>query len=215
MPPKISGIVSAKKILKRKLVRKAARKYTHVWDQVIKEAMGVIPKTNKIPPNFKGNQNEKFRRALLYKNRLVNYALKHPKSYPYLYRGIRSWEANQYKKSNTLNKNTLTSFSKSKKVAKNFADPYKNTNKKLILILRSNKPIPSINFTNGEFQSEYAPGGKFANMNEREVLLPPGKFTIGKAIYNKNEDVIKAFVKFRARNYVPKPKPIPSFSFKI
>lgn len=208
----IYGIVKAKKLLKRKLARTAARKYTHVWDQVIKEAMGVIPKTNKLPPNFKGTQNEKFKRALLYKNRIINYALKHPKIYrTSLYRGIRGWEANQYKKSNTLNKNTLTSFTKRKSVAKNFANHFKNTNKKLILVLTSTKPIPSINFTTGKFQSEYAPGGKFEIINEREVLLPPGKFTIKKALYNKNEDVIKAFVKFNARNYFPPPKPSRAF----
>jgi hypothetical protein len=200
------------------MAKRAARKYTHVWDQVIKEAMGVVPKTNQIPPNFKGTQNEKFRRALLYKNRLVNYALKHPMSYyrP-LYRGIRGWELNKYLKGEILNKNTLTSFSKRKNVAKSFAVKTKNTNKKVILVLkpnRSSKPIPSINFTTGKFQSEYAPGGsKFynGNLNEREVLLPPGRFTVKNA--RRNKGVIEVFVSFNARNYVPpKPKP-PKFNF--
>jgi hypothetical protein len=201
------------------MAKRAARKYTHVWDQVIKEAMGVIPKTNQIPPNFKGTQNEKFIRALLYKNRLVNYALKHPISYSRpLYRGIRGWELNKYLKGEILNKNTLTSFSKRKSVAKSFADKIKNTNKKVILVLkpnRSSKPIPSINFTTGKFQSEYAPGGsKFTHgdLNEREVLLPPGRFTVKNA--RRNKGVIEVFVSFNARNYVPpKPKPKPKFNF--
>jgi hypothetical protein len=174
----------------------------------------MIPKTNQIPPNFKGTQNEKFRRALLYKNRLVNYALKHPISYSRpLYRGIRGWELNKYLKGEILNKNTLSSFSKRKNVAKSFAVKTKNT-KKVILVLKPNKRIPSINFTTGKFQSEYAPGGsKFTSgdVNEREVLLPPGRFTFKNARRTKN--VIEVFVSFNARNYVPpKPKPL-KFNF--
>ncbi len=207
MPPKISSIIAAKKILKRKLVRRAARKYTHVWDKIMREAMGIAPKTNKVPPNFVGNQNEKFRRALLYKNRIVNYALKHPKTHPILYRGIEGWELNQFRKSSTVNKNTLTSFSKRKNVAKNFAANPKFKHARIILVLKSNKPIPSVNFTNGTFQSEYAPGGKFYKRDEQEVLLPPGKFTVRKVVINKTNNTIgKVYVKFNARNYVP-PKP--------
>jgi hypothetical protein len=208
-------ILAAKRVVRRSMAKRAARKYTHVWDQVIKEAMGVVPKTNKIPPNFKGNQNEKFRRALLYKNRLVNYALKHPRSYySPLYRGIRGWELNKYLKGEIINKNTLSSFSKRKNVAKSFAVKTKNTNKKVILVLKPNKRIPSINFTTGKFQSEHAPGGsKFTNgdLNEREVLLPPGRFTVKNA--RRNKGVIEVFVSFNARNYVPpKPKPL-KFNF--
>ena len=43
----------------------------------------------------------------------------------------------------------------------------------------TNNKLPSLNFTSGNFQSEFSPGGKkYTGRNEQEVLLPPGKFTV-------------------------------------
>lgn len=168
----ISGIVAAKKLLRKRLVRSAARKYTHVWNNTIKELQGTRSKTNKLPPGFIGNQNQKYKRAQLYKNRIINYAIRNPKKYKgYLFRGISGVEKYMFGTKPNVNKNTLSSFSKNIKVAKKFGST-------ILRLKPGRKPLASINFTNGNFQSEWNKGGNKwePGTNEREVLLPPGKF---------------------------------------
>jgi hypothetical protein len=129
------------------------------------------------PPGFLGKtHNNKYDRAIIYKARIVNHALRHPKRYSApLYRGIRNWEHRKFMNHNVVHKQTLSSFSKSFTVAKNFAGGKGGS----IISLHSNKPIPSINFTSGNFQSEFGPGGKkYTGKNEYEVLLPPGTFEL-------------------------------------
>jgi hypothetical protein len=190
MPSSIFQIVLAKKKLRDVLARRATRKYTHIWNRVIKEAEGHAPKSRKYPPSFLGTLNQKFNRGAVFKNRILNFAYRHPRIYQegYLYRGIKKPESNVFKKTKrNVRRPTLTSFTKSAKIAKNvFA---KNNG----IVLRwnvRNRLIPSINFTTGRFQSEYMPGGYMYNgNNEQEVLLPPGKFHIkskSKNFYNVN-----------------------------
>ncbi len=186
----IFQIVLAKQKLRNVLARRAARKYTHIWNRVIKEVEGHAPKSRKYPPSFLGTLNQKFNRALVFKNRILNFAYRHPRKYPegYLYRGIKVPESNVFKKAKTnIRRPVLTSFTKNAKIARNvFA---KNNG----IVLRwnvRNKLVPSINFTTGRFQSEYMPGGYMYNgNNEQEVLLPPGTFHIkrkAKNFYNVN-----------------------------
>ena len=180
---KITGAVAMKRAIARRMGRIAARKYTWVWNRVIKEAQGLHPKSNKIPPNFKGSQNEKFKLALLYRNRMIKYARMHPRKYTeYLYRGmpgVREREQFSEKVPNIIKIDVMRSFTKDLKVAYDFSmgqARYPAT----ILRLKTDTPIPSINFTNGKVQSEFAPGGqKAAEMyDEKEVLLPPGTYTV-------------------------------------
>lgn len=64
MPSKITGILAAKRLLKKRLARRAARKYTWIWDEIIQESKGIKPKRSNLPPNFVGtNQNQKYNRA--------------------------------------------------------------------------------------------------------------------------------------------------------
>jgi hypothetical protein len=189
MPPKIEHIVALKKAVATRMAKKAARKYTWVWNRVIKEAQGLHPKGNKLPPGFKGTQNQKFQQAILYRNRIINHALKNPKKYGgYLYRGMPGQrEINEFHDHTTVTKPVLASFTKSLDVAYDFAMS-KDQHIAHILRLRTGRRIPSINFTSGKFQSEFAPGGmKYAGNDEKEVLLPPGvykKTGVSKGTYN-------------------------------
>ena len=163
----IKNIVSARKVLKSALVTTAARRYTHVWNKVIKEAQGIAPKTPFVPPGYIGKN--KYTQALLYKNRIVNYAMKHPKIYSgSLYRGIKGWEYDQFVKMRRpyIHKLNLSSFSKVYEVARDFAATG-GPGRCAVLVLRKQTPIPSLNYTTNRFSSVY---------NEQEVLLPPGYF---------------------------------------
>lgn len=118
-----------------------------------------------------------------------------------LYRGIKGWELDQFmglhggQGKNKVTKNTLSSFSKSLNVASGFGGGY-------VLVLDQNgEKIPAVNFTSGNFQSEWAKGGKKytnANDDEREVLLPPGTFTVQDIFYDYWKNIWRIVVKFEA-----------------
>jgi hypothetical protein len=172
----LKQILSAKRVVRKAMAKRAARKYTWVWDQVIREANGNYTKSTKLPPGFTGTNKQKFERALLYKNRIINQAIRNPQNYiNSIYRGVYGAEANKFRRNKELHKKQLSSFTKNYYVAKRIAG-YDG----LILMMNStNNKLPSINFTSGNFQSEYAPGGKkYKGRNEKEVLLPPGTFTV-------------------------------------
>jgi hypothetical protein len=175
----LKQILAAKRVVRKAMAKRAARKYTYAWDKVMKEANGTYPKSKKIPPGFTGTNKQKFERALLYKNRIINHAIRNPKNYNNrIYRGVYGVEANQFRRNKEIHKKQLSSFSKNYYVAKRFAG-----RDGLVLMMNTkNKKLPSLNFTSGNFQSEFAPGGKYNERNEQEVLLPPGKFTV-KATY--------------------------------
>lgn len=175
----IKQVLAAKRVVKAAAAKRAARKYTWVWDKIIKEAQGVDQKSTHLPPGFKGTQDEKFQRALLYKNRIINWAQRNPVKYSRaLYRGTSGWEKNRLLADGVVDKNTLSSFTKVKDVAKRFA----SSGGMVLKLNIGKKSIPGIDFTSGKFQSEFGPGGvKFVQgRDEREVLLPPGRFTLGK-----------------------------------
>lgn len=195
---KISQIVTLKKLLSDRMARLAARKHTHVWNRVIKEAEGYHPKTNKIPPGFKGTANQKYTQAILYKNRISKHMKKNPKKYKVLFRGItddREFKSFLYAKAgDSVRRKTFSSFTKSWRIARQFAlskeRPYY-----IILEMKNTSNIPSINYTSGKYQSEFAPGGsqitttttrrtrdRQSNIkNEEEVLVAPGTFKVLKA----------------------------------
>lgn len=181
----LKQIFAAKRVVRKAMAKRAARKYTHAWDKVMKEANGTYPKSKKLPPGFTGTNKQKFERALLYKNRIINQAIRNPKNYSRsIYRGVYGVEANLLRRNREIHKKQLSSFSKNYSIAKRFAG-YDGI---VLMMNTTNKKLPSLNFTSGNFQSEFAPGGKYNEQNEQEVLLPPGKFTV-KAIYrtaNKN-----------------------------
>jgi hypothetical protein len=185
----LKQILAAKRVVRKAMAKRAARKYTHVWDQVMKEANGTFPKSKKQPPGFTGTNKQKFERALLYKNRIINQAIRNPKNYNQrIYRGVYGVEANLLRRNKELHKKQLTSFSKNYYVAKRFAGW-----DGLILMMNSTNKLPSLNFTSGNFQSEFSPGGKKYNgRNEQEVLLPPGKFTV-KATYKTSNNTIDVY----------------------
>lgn len=80
-----------------------------------------------------------------------------------------------------VKKTTLSSFTKSIEVAKGFA-----TNN-IVLEIEGNQTLPGIDFTTGQFQSEYG---------EREVLLPPGTFTVLERFPDHYNNVWIILVKF-------------------
>lgn len=184
----IKNIVSARKVLRGALVRRAARRYTHVWNKVIKEAEGLAPKTPYIPPGYSGRN--KYTQAMLYKQRLINYAFKHPKIYGgHLFRGIKGWEYDQFVKMQRpyVHKINLSSFSKVYEVARDFAAGG-GAGKCAVLVLKTHKAIPSVNYTTGMFSSVY---------NEQEVLLPPGNFIKIGTSRNPSDRMLLIYVDFK------------------
>ena len=167
----IATLTAAKKVLHRALASRAGRAYTHVWDEVIAEANNIKPKTSLLPPGFRGTVNQKYNRARLYKQRIIQWAHTHPKKYNRpLYRGVYGAEAKMFRSSDVVVKNNLTSFSKSLDIALGFSS---RGNKKAIpLILKINPldKLPSIDYTNNLFTTKYT--------KEQEVLLPPGVFEV-------------------------------------
>lgn len=201
MPPTLAQVVAAKRAVKAAVARRAARKYTWVWDEIIKEAQGIDPKKTEMPPGFKGTQNQKFQRALLYKNRIINWAHGHKKSInKTLYRGIKrhTWEYQEIIERGIVHKTTLSSFTTDYKIARGFA-----RNEGIILELRTTVKLPAIDFANKNFQSEYAPGGKkyYVGGDEKEVLLPPGTFKVSGKPRRKVKDKYSPLI-YRAR-YTP------------
>lgn len=190
----LKQILAAKRVVRKAAARHAARKYTWVWDQVIQEAQGIHPKSKKIPPGFIGTNKQKFSRALLYKNRIINHAIRNPQRYgTYIYRGVRGTESNQFRRNTEVHKNILSSFSKSFNVARGFAG-YDGV---VLYLNTAYNKIPSLNFTRN-FQSEFSPGGKrYTGRNEREVLLPPGTFKV------KNSYIAHNGTNIRIVNFVP------------
>lgn len=190
----LKQIFAAKRVVRKAMAKRAARKYTYAWDQVMKEANGTHPKSKKLPPGFTGTNKQKFERALLYKNRIINQAIRNPKNYSRpIYRGVYGVEANLLRRNKELHKKQLSSFSKNYSIAKRFAG-YDG-----IVLMMNNNKLPSINFTSGNFQSEFAPGGKYNERNEQEVLLPPGKFTVKKGIYRTPNNTLNLY----KVNFVP------------
>lgn len=184
----IKNIVSARKVLRGVLVKRATRRYTHVWNKVIKEAEGIAPKTVYDPPGYKGTN--KYTQALLYKQRIVNYAMKHPKIYSgNLYRGIKGWEYDQFVKMQRpyVHKLNLSSFSKNYQVARDFAASG-GAGRCAVLVVRKDEPIPSVNYTTGKFSSVY---------NEQEVLLPPGYFIKLGSERNPTDRMLIIYVDFK------------------
>lgn len=185
----IKNVVSARKVLKSALTKRAARRYTHVWNKVIKEAEGLAPKTPYVPPGYTGKN--KYTQALLYKQRIVNYARKHPKIYSgYLFRGIKGWEYDQFVKMQRpyVHKINLSSFTKVYEVARDFAAGG-GAGKCAVLVLKTNKnkAIPSVNYTTGIFSSVYS---------EAEVLLPPGYFVKLGTARNPTDRMLLIYVDF-------------------
>lgn len=183
----IKNIVSARKVLKSAITKKAARRYTHVWNKVIKEAEGLSPKTPYVPPGYTGKN--KYTQALLYKQRIVNYAHKHPKRYGgYLFRGIKGWEYDQFVKMQRpyVHKINLSSFSKVYEVARDFAAGG-GAGKCAVLVIKTDKAIPSLNYTSGKFSSVY---------QEAEVLLPPGYFVKLSTSRNPTDRMLLIYVDF-------------------
>lgn len=184
----IKNVVSARKVLRGALIKRAARRYTHVWNKVIKEAEGIAPKTPYIPPGYTGRN--KYTQAMLYKQRIVNYAMKHPKYYSgYLFRGIKGWEYDQFVKMQRpyVHKINLSSFSKVYEVARDFAAGG-GAGKCAVLVLKKNQQIPSLNYTTGKFSSAYS---------EQEVLLPPGYFIKLGTERNPRDRMLLIYVDFK------------------
>lgn len=189
----IITLTAAKKLLRKALALRAARKYTYQWNSVMSEANNIKPKTNFIPRGFIGTVNQKYNRAKLYKQRILEWMYSHPKKYTRpLYRGVYGSEARMYRSSDVVVKNNLTSFSKSFEVAFKYAS--KETNKEntfrpLILKIKPTGALPSIDYTNKPFTSNFK--------REQEVLFPPGVFeVIGRPKTSKPFDII--LVKFKA-----------------
>lgn len=187
----VKNIVSARKVLKGALARRAARRYTLVWNKVIKEAEGLAPKTLYSPPGYTGKN--KHTQALLYKQRLVNYAMKHPKIYSgALFRGIKGWEYDQFVKIQRpyVHKINMSSFSKVYEVARDFAAGG-GAGRCAVLVLKKDEPIPSVNYTTGAFSSAYS--------DEQEVLLPPGYFVKLGSSRNPRDGMLFIYVDYKTK----------------
>ncbi len=169
----ITTLTAAKKVLRRALALRAGKAYTRVWDEVIAEANNIKPKTTNLPPGFRGTVNQKYNRARLYKQRIIQWARTHPKKYNRpLYRGVYGAEAKMFRSSDVVVKNNLTSFSKSFDVAYGFSSRGNKYAHPLIIKINPVDKLPSIDYTDKLFTSKYT--------LEQEVLIPPGVFEVVK-----------------------------------
>ena len=210
------GVVAAKRLTTRKLTHRAATAYTHVWNKVIAEMNNTRPKTQLVPPNFKGKN--KYERARTYKNRIIAWARSHPKKYgTVLYRGVKEREAIMFLTQQYVNKVNLSSFSKHlveaqapafsvtpvTNITQKAIDPYLSKFpspqkiRNVSVILRydpKTKRIPSINYTeNGNFKSYYE--------SESEILLIPGTFIVKSRRMWIEQDTLRFLINV---DYVPK-----------
>jgi hypothetical protein len=107
-----------------------------------------------------------------------------------------------------INKPVLASFTTDLQVAYDFATS-KNLFPAYIIRVIMKKPIPAINFTTGNFQSEFGPGGAkyIRGKDEKEVLLPPGKYRIRSTTDTtfKDRGIYPGNVKFINCEFIPTP----------
>ena len=93
----ITTATVAKKVLHRALALRAGKAYTRIWNGVISETNNTKPKTNNLPPGFIGTVNQKYNRAKLYKQRIIQWMYSHPMKYNRpLYRGVTGAEAKMF-----------------------------------------------------------------------------------------------------------------------
>ena len=170
---RIRGIVSAKRLTRRYLTGRSVAGYSFNWNRAISEMNNIRPKTNKVPRGFTGKN--KYERARVYKNRIIQWSYTHPKKYDTpLYRGVQDREAIMFMTQPYVNKVNLSSFSKRLNQARFFSYSTFNGVKTSVILRYSppkNKNIPSVDLSrNGNF-------GGYAG-SEEEVILVPGTFII-------------------------------------
>lgn len=155
-------------MIRKHLARKAAYKQTRIWNRTFGEKVGMYPKF------FPGN-TERYKRAGVFMNALVNQMKMYNLSKTPVHRGISGNQMNTILKNRSINRNTFTSFSFDPTVAHKFANSFANDpkNRGIVLTLQ-NKKVPGIMYNGRTFISQF-PG-------EREILLPPGKLTLGTQI---------------------------------
>lgn len=191
--PSIASIVTLKRVVRRRATRKAAKNRTFVWNKIEREALGLSPKTNMMPPNFIGTVNQKYQRSLAYTNRLTKFAKTHKMTYKKpLYRAIYGTEFSKFISSSSVHKVNLSSFTKSRSHAIFFTKDTgaQKSNRAILVLSTSGVKIPAVNYTTGYFNTNLP--------EEEEVLLPPGTFYKYRTTYDKRSNMIFIYV-----NYVP------------
>lgn len=139
------------------LSRKALYKYTTTWNKNIRSLSGEFP-----PPQNK----RRLTKAKLYKRYIQREFKKQNFKVP-LFRGITGLNKKYFTNAkNYVNKPSFSSFTKNYSVAKRFASAEPNG---LVLVMKNPKGIPAINLRN-----------YYTIKNEKEVLLPAGRFKIHK-----------------------------------
>ena len=168
------GLVTRKKVAtiqkhaKTYLGRKSAFMYTHGYNKVMRSLIGNYPKME--------NKNEKYKRATVFRKAIIQ-SMKVPKHNNFsIIRGLSGPNANIVRKhianGTPYNRNAFSSFSKYPNVAMKFTNS-NASGKNKILIAIPNARIPSINYGGrNSYRSLY---------NEKEILLPPGRFTFNKS----------------------------------
>ena len=187
---KLVGTVAAKRLATRYLTGRAVAGYTYNWNKVMAEMNNTRPKTSTVPKGFTGKN--KYERARVYKNRIIQWARTHPKKYDRpLYRGVQDKEALMFLTQSSVSKPNLSSFSKKLREAKFFsystpASLKINSDLKRISVILRYSPtdaVPSINLSrNGNFTG--------AARSEEEVLLVPGTFVIKKREYESKDTIV-------------------------
>ena len=146
--------IASRGVSKSHLGRKAAYFYSHTWNRTMGEVAGMYPKY--FPENA-----ERYRRgSVLFKALLGDMKEQNVGT---IYRGLPVDQAIRIIRDGKLERRTFSSFTEDIKVADEFAED-SNT------VLRIRGRVPCIKYDDRRYVSMYN--------TEKEVLLPPGMFTL-------------------------------------
>lgn len=173
---KIGNIVSrTKNVAKKHIGQKAAYFYTHTWNKTMGELTGQYKK--HFPKNA-----ERYRRGSMFFKALLR-EMK-VRDVGTIYRGLSKKQALKLISDKKLTRLTFSSFTKDLDTAEEFAMG-------LNVVLRIKGRVPCIIYDDKRYVSRYN--------TEKEVLLPPGVFTMVKRTMTANDTQIYD-VKFKPTN---------------
>ena len=170
---RLKPIKTIQKRARNHLGRKAAFFYTYGYNKAMRSLVGNFPKQE--------GKNETYKRARVFRNSLIR-TVKPLTGNSTLYRGVSGPNAQKVRNivSNgrtNYNRNSFSSFSL------NFGKSLEFANKKdpIVLMIKNPKGLPSINYGKHGFITMFN--------EEKEILLPPGRFTIITKIGGPNKGV--------------------------
>lgn len=142
--------------------------YTHGYNKTIRSLIGNFPKQE--------GKNEDYKRARVFRNSLIR-TMKPTTTNLRVYRGLSGENAKKFKNmiksgKNYYNTNAFSSFTTKAAIASMFAkgDKFFASKEDVVLVMEKPKNVPVINYNRGGFHSKYP--------IEKEILFPPGRFTV-------------------------------------